>query len=195
MTFLSKNMFQNKAAVFIAGVAITTVASAYNSNESVSNNANQPTKSVTYTASGKTDIRTAKLFQQLMQNNPNIQVTTQVIHKAKKARKRNTYVDVNYTLKGKTDRATVRKLVKLFQSNKRIEVIANIRHKPSSNQRMTNTRNIPNNYYSYQGYTIQPVTNPTIWYRVPMWTQPYPQQLDITQAPYPMDYSTSIAVK
>ena len=194
MTFFSKNTLQNKAVLLIAGVALTTMASAYNSQQSSPSHSKQATKLVTYTASGKTDVRTARLFQQLMKNNPNIQVTAKVSNKAKKP---SAYVDVNYTIKGKTNRATVRKLVRLFQTSKRVEVITNIHQKSAASGRYSNKQYIPNNYYSYQGYAIQPVTNPTIWYRVPVWTQPYPSapKMDITQAPFPMDYSQSVAGK
>ena len=205
MDFFSKDILSstnvsNKTALFVASVTLTTFASAYNSGGATANqnHATSSTKVVTYTANGTTDKKTAKLFQQLMQNNPNIEVTTQVIHKAKPTRKNNmAHVAVNYTIKGKTDKATARKLIKLFKTSKHIEIVANINQKAASFKQNAYSSFTPYYYNGYQAYYIPPVTNPTIWYRVPAWTQPYPQdnKLDVSKAPFPMDYSLNLATK
>ena len=144
------------------------------------------TQSISYTATGKTDRRTAILFKQLMKNNPNIQVSAQIVKKASPARSSHTgTVSVNYTLKGSTDVKTARKLIALFKNSRHIEVIANISGRKNSftyqkkgNNRRFNPQYIkPQSYYpmpfyytpqGFQTVLIQPVSQPMIWYRMPV---------------------------
>lgn len=77
---------------------------------------------VSYTATGKTDMRTAQMFKKLLKNSQHLQVHASVKSPAKQ--KPEVDVAVNYTITGKTSLSNVRKLIKLFQSSKHVEVIA-----------------------------------------------------------------------
>ncbi len=104
-------------------------------------------------------------------------------------------VSVNYTVTGKTTVANVRKLKRLLKTHKHIEIVAEANI--DLNQAITTrfiqpttqyTQTSPNTYYpnstynsayypsmqygyayqQYAGYAIQPVSQPMIWYRVPV---------------------------
>ena len=144
------------------------------------------TQQISYTATGKTDRQTAKLFKQLMKNNPNIQVSAQIVKKARPTHSSQTgTVSVNYTLKGSTDVRTARKLIALFKNSRHIEVVANISGRKNSftYQQKPKNRHFkpqyinPQSYYTmpfyytpqgFQTVLIQPVNQPMIWYRMPV---------------------------
>ena len=139
-------------------------------------------QAVTYTAAGKTNVQTAKLFKQLMQNNPEVQLSARIVKKSGhlKPPAQAGIVSVNYTLHGTTDVKTARKLIALFKNSKKIEIVANIKgsNHHFSYQPRTKNRSISQPYqvkpYSYytpqaaQAILIQPVMQPMIWYKIPM---------------------------
>lgn len=156
---------------------------------------------VSYTAHGKTDMRTAKMFKQLMENNRNLQIHAEVGSVKKRpsqltqSKKQQVEVSVNYTIRGKTNMKTVRKFIKLFQNNRHIEVTANISKKSRTNKQLVRSQNrysqpvntryqpVPAHYYGYMpsyapvyayGYNNQYVWVPT----AVAWGQPvYAYQL------------------
>jgi GrpB-like predicted nucleotidyltransferase (UPF0157 family) len=151
-------------------------------------------KSVSYTAHGKTDRKTALLFQQLLKNNRNLQIQTQVIKRSVPSAKRNLVVSVNYTVTGKTNMNTVRKLVKLFKNNKEVEIIAkaNINASTSRQQNIQyghnnwkyNTFPIQQPFY-YKGYPPVYIQGNTMWYPVQVNTQAYPQNNTVSNISTP----------
>lgn len=170
------------ASLFAAGLTgmVGLVINSATASPNVSNN-----QSITYTASGKTDRQTAKLFKQLMQNNPNIQVSAQIVKRADQTNQSSKpgSVSVNYSLKGTTDVKTARKLIRLFKNSRHIDVVANInsrkhnftfqpkaRSRPYMRQYKSHRPHRPYYYGAPQGYQavlLQPVSQPMIWYRVP----------------------------
>lgn len=181
------------AATLLVGVTSTNSLDAANNTH---NAIQQTTQNVSYTAHGKTDRQTARLFQQLMQNNRNLQIHAEVIKKPVSYNKPQKDVNINYTISGKTDMKTVRKLIKLFNNSKAIEIsmIANSGSqtakqkpqlkelKPQKNQNLYNgsasayVYNYPQPYFygyntAYYGYNNYPpvyVQGNIIWYPVPI---------------------------
>ena len=83
------------AATLLAGVTSTNSLDAANNTH---NAIQQTTQNVSYTAHGKTDRKTARLFQQLMQNNRNLQIHAEVIKKPVSYNKPQKDVNINYTI-------------------------------------------------------------------------------------------------
>lgn len=189
----SRNALILGTATLFAGVTVTNTLDAANNTQ---NTIEKTTQSVSYTAHGKTDIKTARLFKQLMQNNRNLQIHAEVIKQPVRQNKPQKEVDINYTITGKTDMKTVRKLIKLFNNSKAIEIsmVANSgsqtakqkrqqkEYMPKQKQDLNNgsanayVYNYPQPYYYgyntvYYGYNIYPpvyVQGNIIWYPVPV---------------------------
>lgn len=161
----------------------------------VSANKVEASSAVSYTATGKTDMRTARMFKKLLKNSQYLQVHASVKSPAK--RKPEVDVAVNYTITGKTSLSNVRKLIKLFQSSKHVKVTAraNVKANPViRNQRfafneqgtwkINNYKQAAQKYGVYSGY--QPAD------RVYNYNGQYGYKSNFTQgnqnnyAPYPM---------
>jgi len=187
----SRNTLILGTATLLAGVAATNTLDAANNTQ---NTIEKTTQSVSYTADGKTDIKTARLFKQLMQNNRNLQIHAEVIKQPARQNKPHKEVDINYTITGKTDMKTVKKLIKLINNSKAIEIsmIANTGSQTAKQKRQQKeympkqnlhngsanayVYNYPQPYYYgyntvYSGYNIYPplyVQGNIIWYPVPV---------------------------
>ena len=203
--------------IVCAGLLMTGITSAINASTAQST-ITAPTKNyqnISYTASGKTDRKTAMLFQQLIKNNKNLQIHAKVIKKPAPKRNRQVEVAVDHTVHGKTDMKTLRKLIKLFQTSEEVYVSAttNVRSntakrnpkmevpKPQRNQDRYNNSDSAYAYsyyppvystayaYGYNGYPPIYIQGNTMWVPVPVYQQPtLDNQVKYTQSnpPYPM---------
>ncbi len=205
MKKLSTNGIIVCASLLITGITSTLNANTTHPRFTATNQINQD---ISYTASGKTDRKTAMLFQQLMRNNKNLQIHAEVVKRPAPQRSRQLEVAVNYTVHGKTDMKTLRKLLKLFQSNKTVYVsaTANVKmnttkrtseveeSKPQKNPNLYNNSKTANAYYGYP-----PVYYPVMTQAVATQIAPQYPVLSAENAPFPMDYSahytTRIAAK
>ncbi len=185
------------ASLLLAGITSTLNANATHPTFTAPNQINQE---ISYTASGKTDRKTAVLFQQLMRNNKNMQIHAEVAKRPVPQRDRQLEVAVNYTVHGKTDMKTLRKLIELFQNNKEVYVSATANVKTTKNtikrtsglkeskpQKKPNLYNNSKTAYAYIDYP--PVYYPVMKQAITPQIAPQYPQLSADNAPFPMDYS------
>lgn len=119
--------------IVCTGLLMTGITSAINASTAQSTIA-APTinyQNISYTASGKTDKKTAMLFQQLMKNNKGLEVHAEVVRNP--APKQN-HQNFSYTARGKTDRKTALLFQQLMKNNKDLEVHAKVNRVLSPNR-------------------------------------------------------------
>lgn len=129
-------LFSNTAlALCTAGILLTTISMA-----NATNNTNTDQR-ITYTATGKTNVKTVRLFQQLLKNSHNLTVTSKITRRPKQQITYSTQPNrfkppVDYTVTGKTSRKNVRKLMELFSNNKNIEMVIEANAASSNKKRV-----------------------------------------------------------
>jgi len=214
MKILSKNKLAIFAAVLLTGAAYANKANT-NMGNHASGAVNHSMKNLSYTAHGKTDRRTAMLFQQLLkqQKNHNLQVHVDVTKRAARSSNKN----FTYTITGKTSIRNVKKLMQLFKTNKHVEIVAQAN--PVSNQSSSHQQGayakqqqfqqrlqqrqlqkqwgfnqLPAPYqpFSYVGKPPVFIQGNILWYPMPITKAP---QKIAKQAPYQVDYSALLANK
>lgn len=119
--------------IVCAGLLMTGITSAINAGtaQSIISAPKQNFQNISYTSSGKTDRKTAMLFQQLMKNNKGLEVHAKVLRKPAPSQN---YQNFSYSARGKTDRKTALLFQQLMKNNKDLEVHAEITRMPSSNR-------------------------------------------------------------
>lgn len=153
--FSGKILLLGAASILAGTLATTASATTINGLTGLSKSVTE--NGVFYTAHGKTDRKTAKLFKHLMENNSNLQIHAEVegisqqpsVNQPKmqsQSKRLPVEVLVNYTIHGKTDMKTVRKFIKLFKNNKHVEITANISKRSRANTQTVNNKN--NDYYN-----------------------------------------------
>ncbi len=113
MKLLSTKVLFSVLSTLSISIALCSTASANNLN------------TVNFTANGKTTIKTAKLFSQLLANNSQLEVSTKILSKKPSIQTKNNS-NISYTITGKTSLKKAQKLVKLFQHSNKIEVVTSI---------------------------------------------------------------------
>ena len=177
MTIFSRNTLLLCSAILVTGIVSANKSETINTTTAN----NHATHNISYTAHGKTDRRTARLFRQLLQNNPNMQIHAEVIQKPAYQNRRPVEVSVNYTIRGKTSMRTVRRMIELFKNSKEVQVSATAKlraRRPAQQNRYVSQPRYQNYYipayqpFYYNGYPPTFVQGNTIWYPVPLGVQP-----------------------
>jgi len=153
MRYFSVKKLMTVVSLVLVSSAITGSTLASNSN------------TFTFTANGKTSIKTAMLFKRLMTNQPSVRIVqNHPILKQKVNR------DVTYTITGKTTKSQVKKFIQLLKSNSKIEVQTNVHRSSQDLAQANNTfKYYPSFYLSHHYFS----TNPTHQLWVPQYTN-YP---------------------
>ncbi len=140
-------LFSNTAlALCTAGLLLTTISMAQATRFNATNN--NTDQRITYTASGKTNIQTVRLFQQLLKNSRNLTVSSHITHRPKQqtvysTQRKTLQPSVDYTIEGKTSLKNVKQLMNLFRNNKHIEMFVEAK------------TNSPNNDVKIARFTIK----------------------------------------
>lgn len=187
MTIFSRNTLLLCSAILVTGIVSANKSETINTPTANKN----ATHNMSYTAHGKTDRKTARLFRQLLQNNPNLKIHAEVIQKPAYQNRPPFEVSVNYTIHGKTSMRTVRRMIQLFKNSKEVQVSATAKlraRRPAQQNRYVNQPRYQNYYipayqpFYYTGYPPTFVRGNTIWYPVPLGVQPMPNnQVQNTQ--------------
>ena len=177
MKYFSEDKLILAALVLLTGAASANKADIFNTKPSAPASTIQ---NISYTANGTTDRRTALLFQQLMKNRHQLQISAEVIQSPKQQSRSPVDVTVNYTIHGKTSMKTVKRMIQLFKNNKEVQVIAtaniksnrtrNIQRSNLAQQRIPNNNPFPAPYqpFYYNGYPPVFIQGNTLWYPVPV---------------------------
>jgi len=142
-------LFSNTAlALCTAGLLLTTI--------SMANATNNTDQRITYTATGKTNVKTVRLFQQLLKNSHNLTVTTKITPRSKQqtiySQRKTFQPSVDYTVTGKTSIKNVKRLMELFKNNKHIEMLVEANtNAPSNNVKVARFTINNSNLYNPNG--------------------------------------------